>query len=159
MVGYVKQNFFTRYRQFDSFAHVNQLLTQWLENVADKRMLRQFRQTPEERFEQEKTTLSPLPSGDFDTSYFDIRQVAWDSYIEVRGNRYSVPQTYCGQPVTIRITLDEGLRIYSNDLLVASHQLTTATSGWQRVAEHHQPLWQQVCGVEHRPLSVYEELL
>ena len=70
-----------------------------------------------------------------------------------------VPQTYCGQPVTIRITLDEGLRIYSNDLLVASHQLTTATSGWQTVAEHHQPLWQQVCGVEHRPLSVYEELL
>lgn len=56
MVEYLKYNFFVRYTQFDSFAHVNQLLEQWLAEVADQRELRQFRQTPATRFEEEKGT-------------------------------------------------------------------------------------------------------
>lgn len=47
--------------------------------------------TPEQRFAPEKTHLQPLPDTDFDTSYFNIRHVSRDSYIEVGGNRYSVP--------------------------------------------------------------------
>lgn len=50
MVKYLKENFFVRYRRFDSLAHVNQQLEQWMVDVADKRELRQFRQTPEQRF-------------------------------------------------------------------------------------------------------------
>ena len=103
MVKYLKENFFVRYRRFDSFAHVNQQLEQWMADVADKRELRQFRQTPEQRFALEQEHLQPLPDTDFDTSYFDIRHVSWDSYIKVGGNRYSVPETLCGQPVSIRI--------------------------------------------------------
>lgn len=76
MVKYLKENFFVRYRRFDSFVHVNQLLAQWLDEVADKRDLRQFRQTPEDRFSLERDHLQPLPDTDFDTSYFDIRHVA-----------------------------------------------------------------------------------
>ena len=102
---------------------------------------------------------SRCPDTDFDTSYFDIRHVSWDSDIEVGGNRYSVPEALCGQPVSIRISLDDELRIYSNEKLVASHRLCSASSGWQTVPEHHAPLWQQVSQVEHRPLSAYEELL
>ncbi|HFU0670689.1 TPA: IS21-like element ISEc62 family transposase, partial [Escherichia coli] len=41
MVKYLKENFFIRYRRFDSFAHVNQLLEQWMADVADRRELRQ----------------------------------------------------------------------------------------------------------------------
>ena len=72
---------------------VNQLLEQWMADVADRRELRQFRQTPEQRFTQEQEHLQPLPDTDFDTSYFDIRHVSWDGYIEVGGNRYSVPES------------------------------------------------------------------
>ncbi|MDZ9786383.1 hypothetical protein SNA37_06015, partial [Escherichia coli] len=100
-----------------------------------------------------------IQGASLDTSYFDIRHVSWDSYIEVGGNRYSVPEALCGQPVSIRISLDDELRIYSNEKLVASHRLCSASSGWQTVPEHHAPLWQQVSQVEHRPLSAYEELL
>ncbi|HCN6866615.1 TPA: IS21 family transposase, partial [Escherichia coli] len=35
MVKYLKENFFVRYRRFDSLAHVNQLLEQWMADVAD----------------------------------------------------------------------------------------------------------------------------
>ncbi|WP_447887378.1 IS21 family transposase [Serratia fonticola] len=71
MVKYLKENFFVRYRRFDSFTHVNQQLEQWMADVADKRELRQFRQTPEQRFALEQEHLQPLPVTDFDTSYFD----------------------------------------------------------------------------------------
>jgi hypothetical protein len=157
MVGYVKHNFFTRYRYFDSFAHVNQLLLLWLEKVADTRLLRSFNQTPQHRFAEEKAALMSLPAGEFDTSYFDIRQVAWDSYIEVRGNRYSVPETWCGRAVTIRISLDNTLRIYGDDTLLATHALQDRAQGWQTIPAHHQALWQRVNQVASRSLSVYEE--
>lgn len=65
MVKYLKENFFVRYRQFDSFAHVNQVLEQWMADVADRRELRQFRQTPEQRFTQEQSHLQPLPDTDY----------------------------------------------------------------------------------------------
>lgn len=159
MVKYLKENFFVRYRQFDSLAHINQLLMQWINAEADHRTLRQFSQTPAERFTQEQHHLLALPAGDFDTSYHDIRQVAWDGYIEVRGNRYSVPENWCGQPVSIRISLDDELRVYGDDVLIATHLLAEKPAGWQSVAAHHRPLWQQTCRVAQRALSDYEELL
>nr|WP_268890253.1 IS21 family transposase [Marinobacter nauticus] len=45
MVSYVKHHFFQRYRSFDSYAHLNQLLEHWLDTYAQQRMLRRFRQT------------------------------------------------------------------------------------------------------------------
>lgn len=160
MVGYVKQHFFQRYRQFDSLAHLNQQLTQWLADTADQRPLRQFQQTPADRFRDEQPKLSPLPVQDFDTRYYDIRQVSWDSYIEVRGNRYSVPSEYCGQPVTIRISLTGELSVYDiSDTLLARHILYAATEGWQRDRCHHQALWEQTLSVEKRDLNAYEEVL
>ncbi len=81
-------------------------------DVADRRT-RQFRQTPEQRFTQEQVHLPALPGTDFDTSYFDIRHVYLDGYIEVGGNRYSVPESLCGQPVSIRISLDDELQKYT----------------------------------------------
>lgn len=87
---------------FVRVSHANQQLEQWIADVANKRELRQFKETPEQRFALEQEHLQPLPDTDFDTSYFDIRHVSWDSYIEVGGNRYSVPEALCGQPVSIR---------------------------------------------------------
>ncbi|EQC3706126.1 Mu transposase domain-containing protein [Escherichia coli] len=49
----------------------------------------------------------------------------------VGGNRYSVLEALCGQLVSIRISLDDELRIYSNEKLVDSHCLCSASSGCQ----------------------------
>lgn len=160
MVGYVKQHFFQRYRAFESVAHLNQLLHLWLARVADERPLRQFHQTPVERFAQEQEALQGLPASDFDTRYHDLRQVGWDGYIEVRGNRYSVPDTYCGQAVVIRLSLDDELTVYSAaDEAIAQHRLQPSQAGWQTVPEHHAALWQQTLAVQQRDLRVYEEVL
>lgn len=157
MVGYIKQHFFVRYREFESWAHLNQVAEQWLKEEADQRRHGTVHEVVAERFEREAPALVALPSSRYDTSYRESRQVSWDSYIEVRGNRYSVPARPSGQTVAVRIGLDDQLRVYEGDNLVAQYRLQPAEQGWVTVPEHHTPLWQEALRVEQRPLQVYQE--
>jgi transposase len=167
MVGYVKQNFFVRYRSFESWEHLNQLAEQWLWEEADLRMQGTVKEVVAERFEREKVQLRPLPTIRYDTSYFEYRQAAWDGYIEVRGNRYSVPARLAGQRVAVRIGLDGLLRVFTStgsahrqaDQLVASHTLKSRQEGWSTVPEHRSEMWKSTLQVEQRPLAIYEEVL
>jgi transposase len=58
MVGYIKHNFFVRYRSFDSWAHLNQLhpegTRQWLREEADPRLHGTVKEIVSERFAAEK---------------------------------------------------------------------------------------------------------
>ncbi len=158
MVGYLKQHFFVRYRSFESWAHLNQLLEQWLREEADQRVHGTVHEVVAERFTREAPTLQPLPTQPYDTSYRETRRVAWDGYIDVRGNRYSVPACLVGQVVRVRISLDGEVRIYADDQLVATHQLQSVQQGWVTCPEHHASLWRAAFQVEQRPLAVYEEV-
>lgn len=158
MVGYIKQHFFVRYRAFESWIHLNQLAEQWLAQEADPRLHGTVHEVVAERFKREAPVLGPRPASRYDTSYRETRQVSWDSYIDVRGNRYSVPGELVGQTVIVRIGLDDLLRVYYNEALVASHTLQTAHQGWVTVPEHHAQLWQATLKVQQRPLNVYEEV-
>ena len=93
-----------------------------------------------------------------DTSYRERRLVHWDGYIDVRGNRYSVPSHLCGRDVLVRISLDGRLSVYADDMKVAEHSLRNASEGWVSVRDHHQDLWQGTFSVQKRDLSVYEEV-
>ncbi len=157
MVGYIKGNFFVRYRSFESWAHLNQLAEQWLREEADQRLHGTVKEIVAERFQREQPALKPLPRIRYDTSYFEFRRVSWDSYIDVRGNRYSVPAELVGQRVAVRIGLDGTLRVYQAETLVARHTLRSRQEGWSTVAEHHDALWKDV-NVEQRSLATYEEV-
>ena len=160
MVGYVKQNFFVRYRAFESWEHLNQLAEQWLREEADLRVQGTVKEIVAERFEREKDHLQPLPTIRYDTSYFEYRQVAWDGYIDVRGNRYSVPAALVGQRVAVRIGLDRLLRVFQADQVVASHTLKSSHEGWSTMREHQSEMWKHTLpSVEQRSLAVYEEVL
>jgi transposase len=157
MVGYVKHNFFVRYRSFESWAHLNQLAEKWLAEEADQRIHGTVKEVVAERFTRERPALTPLPRQRYDTSYWETRHVGWDAYIDVRGNRYSVPSRLAGRSVAIRIGLDGLLRIFAGEELVARHQLRPAREGWVTVPDHHKELWRETLQVERRPLTVYEE--
>jgi len=88
MVGYIKHHFFQRYREFESWAHLNQLAEQWLQEEADQRVHGTVKEVVAERFTQEVPALGPLPTQRYDTAYRETRHVSWDGYVEVRGNRY-----------------------------------------------------------------------
>jgi transposase len=158
MVGYVKGNFFQRYRSFESFEHMNQLAELWLCEEADRRMHGTVKEVVAERFERERVHLRSLPSVRFDTSYREYRVVAWDSYVEVRGNRYSVPSELCGKTLEVRIALDGRLRVIWEDVVVVEHMLQPRCEGWVTVPGHHEKLWEETVRVERRDLLVYEEV-
>ena len=160
MVGYIKRHFFVRYRHFESWVHLNQLAEQWLREEADPRLQGTVKEVVAERFEQEQPYLKPLPVVRYDTSYLEYRQAAWDGYIEVRGNRYSVPAALVGQRVRIRIGLEGLLRIYQAETLVASHLLKDRQAGWSTLPAHRHEMWKNTLPqVEQRALAVYEEVL
>jgi hypothetical protein len=112
MVRYIKENVFARYRVFESLVHLNQLAEQWLRDEADRRMHGTVKEIVAERFAREAPYLKPLPVLRFDTSYHERRGVSWDGYIDVRGNRYSVPDKLCGAEVVVHISLDGVLQVY-----------------------------------------------
>lgn len=141
MVGYIKHHFFIRYRQFESWEQLNQLAEQWLRKEADPRVHGTVKEVVAERFRREAAYLRPLPPHRYDTSYRENRHVAWDGYIEVRGNRYSVPGELAGAVVNIRITLDGELKVYHEGKLIVSHGLKPRVQGWVTVPTHHEELW------------------
>src|SRR5262249_12282888 len=157
-VGYVKHHFFVRYRAFESWAHLNQLAEQWLRQEADPRVHGTVREVVAERFAREVPTLQPLPPRRYDTAYWESRQVGWDAYVEIRGNRYSVPAALAGHPVRVRLTLDGTVAIYDGEQCVAQHHLQSPAQGWVTVPDHHTALWADTLAVEQRPLAVYEEV-
>jgi len=158
MVGYIKHHFFVRYRSFESFAHLNQLAEQWLREEADRRFHGTVKEVVAERFARELPHLQSLPTRRYDTSYLEHRVVAWDGYVDARGNRYSVPDDDCGQAVSLRISLDDELRIFHGERLVALHRLRPASEGWVTIPSHHRRLWAKTLRVQARDLAVYEEV-
>lgn len=112
-----------------------------------------------DRFKRELPHLKPLPAIQFDTSYREVRRVPADAYIEVRANRYSVPAGLVGQSVSIRIGLDDTLRVYdAEDALVANHLLKSGKHHWVLESIHHRALYEAV-KVETRDLSHYVEVI
>jgi len=158
MVGYVKGNFFVRYREFESLEHMNELALVWLAEEADRRVHGTVKEVVIERFEREAPHLAPLPPLRYDTSYREHRFVNWDGYIDVRGNRYSVPDHLCGETVAIRISLDGRLTVFAGETKVTEYWLRSAREGWVTVPSHHSRLWHQALAVERRDLRVYEEV-
>lgn len=157
-VGYIKHHFFVRYRAFDSWAHLNQLAEQWLREEADQRVHGTVHEVVADRFAREAPTLQPLNVQRFDTSYRETRQVSWDAFVDVRGNRYSVPARLAGQTVDVFLSLDGRLTVWAAGERVAEHVLRPASAGWVVVPGHHAQLWSETLQVQRRPLAVYEEV-
>jgi len=126
--------------------------------VADARVHGTHKAVVRERFEEECPHLSPLPPVRFETGYRESRRVALDAFIDMRGNRYSVPVHLCGETVVIRITLDGTLKVFDAEgVLVAEHRLRPREAGWGVVPEYHARLWQDL-EVETGSLACYEEV-
>lgn len=157
MVGYIKHNFFVRHREFQSLAQMNQLALTWLYEEADRRVQGTVKEVVQERFVREVGSLGPLPPTRYDTSYRENRLVGWDGYIDVLGNRYSVPDHLRGATVSIRISLDGLLRVTDGSAVVAEHRIKERELGWATIPKHHESLWESL-KVQHRDLSIYEEV-
>jgi len=126
-------------RTFDTLEHLNEVTAWWLANVADVRVLRDFQESPQVRHERERPQLLPLPTSDFDTALVVYRHVNVEGFVTQRLNFYSVPWSYIGQVLPVRVTATE-IIIYSTALdEIARHPLLpgTATGMRQATKSHH----------------------
>jgi transposase len=127
-------------RTFDTLEHLNEVTAWWLASVADVRILRDFKQSPLERHGVEQGHLLPLPTCDFDTAQVVYRHVNVEGYVAHRLNLYSVPWSYIGQVLPVRVTEREVI-VYSTGLEeIARHALlSSAQSGCRQVLRSHHP--------------------
>ena len=126
-------------RTFDTLEHLNEVTAQWLAEVADVRVLRDFKESPPQRHAREQPHLLPLPTCDFDTALVVYRHVNVEGFVTYRLNFYSVPWSYIGQVLPVRITDDEVI-IYSIGLEeIARHRLVPSTQNGvrQTIKSHH----------------------
>lgn len=101
-VKYVKNNAL-KGREFSSLAEENEFLLNWEKTVADCRIHGTTRQQVGKRFREiEKSALLPLPAGLFPCFQEGQRRVHRDSYVEVDGAYYKVPEEYVGRQVWAR---------------------------------------------------------
>jgi Mu transposase, C-terminal domain len=84
--------------------------------------------------------LLPLPSCDFDTALVLYRHVNVEGFVAYRRNFYSVPWSYIGQVLPVRI-LDDEVVIYSTSLEeIARHRRVRSTqSGVRQILTGHHP--------------------
>lgn len=126
-------------RTFETLAHLNDVTAWWLTNVADVRLLRDFHETPQQRHPRELSELLPLPACDFDTALVVYRHVNVEGFVLYRQNSYSVPWSYIGQVLPVRITAEEVI-IYATNLdEIARHRLLpgSVTGARQQLKSHH----------------------
>jgi len=134
---YVEKNLLNG-RTFHSLEHLNEVTRWWLKHVADARIHRETKQTPLERYEQERAHLIPLPAHAYDTAEVVYRCVNGEGLIVYCQNRYSVPWRYIGLMLPVRITKDEVV-IYGPEIEeIARHRLLSREAAGQtsRRKEH-----------------------
>jgi transposase len=127
-------------RTFDTLDHLNEVTQQWLANVADVRVLRDFKESPRQRYAREQPHLLPLPVCDFDTALMVYRHVNVEGFVAYRLNFYSVPWSYIGQVLPVRVSADEVI-VYSIGLEeIARHRCVPSTqSGVRQIIKSHHP--------------------
>jgi transposase len=127
-------------RTFDTLEHLNEVTAKWLCEVADARILRDFKESPRGRHAREQPHLLPLPACDFDTALVVYRHVNVEGFVAYRLNFYSVPWSYIGQVLPVRV-IDDEVIIYSVGLEeIARHRRVPSThSGVRQIIKSHHP--------------------
>jgi transposase len=136
---YVEKNLLNG-RTFQSLEHLNDVTRWWLKHVADVRIHRETKQTPLERYQEERAHLIPLPAHAYDTAEVVYRCVDGEGLIAYCQNRYSVPWRYIGLLLPVRITEDEVI-IYGPQIEeIARHPLLSReVTGQTSRREEHLP--------------------
>jgi transposase len=102
---YIERNFLAG-RRFKDDADLNAQALEWVNEKANKRILREFKASPNELFVSEKPHLVPLPLYTPEVYRLHRRDVDSYSCINMGALGYPVPSAYMGKTVLVRETED-----------------------------------------------------
>jgi hypothetical protein len=118
-VGYVKHNFLAG-RPIHEFTSLGAAVALWLEQTANVRIHGRTRRRPVDLFVAEKSMLKTLPPHPYDCASIDSALVNSQFRVRVDGNRYSVPASYAGRKLLLKL-YPERLCLYDGEKLIAEH--------------------------------------
>lgn len=177
-IDYIRQRFWRGYR-YTTLAKLNKDAAAWLHETANRRRHGTHRQPVHERWQQEISTLIPLPIDTYDTSVKVFRTVYKDCQISYNCNRYLVPHHMVGKKVMLKIKHDR-ICIYDDEALLVSyreaqgkHELVGNKLFYEQLKRDQQQMGRKYGRkkgtatrglssgslfpqVDYRPLSVYE---
>jgi hypothetical protein len=127
-------------RTFRTLAHLNDVTTWWLAEVADVRIHQTTKKTPRELHALEQPHLLPLPACPYEFAPVLYRTVNVEGFLGYRQNLYSVPWRHIGRILPVRVT-DTEVIVYGPHLdEIARHALVPATMTGQRSEQKaHRP--------------------
>ena len=134
---YVREDFFLA-RTFCNLGDLNAQFTQWLDQVANRRLHGTTGRIVIEHFAEERPALKPLPAGPFNAVLRLERRISHEGMISVGGNLYSVPDGTRRRPVEVQVTAAE-VQILEEGRLIAVHPVLEGR-GRRRIAEGHRSL-------------------
>jgi transposase len=106
-------------REFKDWSDLNQQARAWCDKV-NATSRRSLQGSSRELFLQEQHLLRPLPLHIPTVYLIDTRIVDGEGYINILGNRYSVPDVLLGRRLEVRVTKDR-VEVYDGPREVASH--------------------------------------
>jgi len=120
-IRYIRGNFLAG-RVFDDLDDINRQVIGWLDHTAHQRIHATTKIKPAVLLEQEREHLTQLSAiAAYHVNRPVDRTVNYESMIQYRGNRYSVPPVYAGQ--TVKVKTEEGqIIVQSGDLIIAEHR-------------------------------------
>jgi transposase len=137
-VKYVKESCF-KGRDFKDIYEAKSFLSEWLRDVANKRIHGTTKKVPLEVFRDlEVAKLSPLPKEDYILSKSMNCLVGTNCHISYKCNYYSVPYGYVGKTIKV-IEMNGLLRIFSENKEIALHSMQTSEKGRFLTDIHHYP--------------------
>lgn len=131
------ENNFLAGREFKDFQDLNRQAREWCEKVNAARK-RSLQASPRELFLQERLRLRPLPIHVPTVYQLHHRIVDGEGFINVQGNRYSVPYTLVGRRLEVRETKDQ-VEAYQGSREVASHAKVLESLNQRVIDPAHRP--------------------
>ena len=119
-IAYITNNFMPR-EDYHDFKHIRSQALLWLKNTACKRKHATTGKIPIEVFEkEEKAFLLPLPHKPYDYAQPTVIHPQKNGLFRFDANRYSVPEYFILQPLTLKAYQDV-LKVYHKDQLICQH--------------------------------------
>jgi len=120
-VKYIRSSFWPG-RTFKNFEDLCSQASDWRDNTANRREHRSTHKIPILHFEkEEKAALKATNPAPYDTDELFTRVVPPNFMIVYETNRYSVPWTLVGMPVTVRVN-DSAICFFYNEQFVGRHE-------------------------------------
>lgn len=134
--NYLEEHFI-KGNTFESMTDLNQRLDKFIENWNNK-LHTTTKRIPKEAYQEEKSSLLPLPRNRYYNEKLEFRKVSLDSLVMIKGKKYSVPVSFVEQTVSYKVSYGYLIEIFnSTKSVIATYDLTVDDSLVNKLEEHY----------------------